>query len=502
MGFFTTAFSTITFYAILGGAIFWLPLIIGTMSLSVFIAFAAFFAFVSWLAGPFVIDGIFARLYGMQWITMAELRHRSPGSASFIEDACTRHSFKLPRLGLIKDPSPNSFVYGHGRWDARLVVTEGLFSDLYENERVSVFAHEIGHIKSRDFVVMTPMSALLQSLFELCLRFKFLKLPLGGLHSVLEFAALPLSRHQEYCADKYATQETHNNHLSMALLKISYGIMNGNRRLADSAKYIGITGVESAASGGIAYHNAKSSRSFESIKKGFLYDIVNPWASFAELGRAHPLLGKRLGRLSEAKNGLFDFASLEKGIDANKLRAGFAKDVAVMAVPLLLSVGFPLAYLALAFVGNSFRLDDILGGWLIIAGIANLVIILYKYPSGTPRTAMAIELAADPYASLVRGKAVLLRGRIMDSVMGSVFQDKTGLVQASYEASSPFGPSCKELVGKYAKVTGWFVRDASGILIVDAVESSEGKAGGFVKWRAVLESCVLMLGVIIALLII
>ena len=497
MGFFTTAFSGIAFYVILAGAAFWPALLVGAISLSVFAAFAALFASVSWLGGSFVIDRILTRLYGLQWITLAELQSKSPASASFIEEACKRHSFRLPRLGLIKDPCPNSFVYGRGRWDARLVVTEGLFGSLDEKERVSVFAHEMGHLKSRDFIVMTPMSAVLQLFFEACSRFNLLWLPLWGLYFLLASALLPISRNREYLADEYAAQETHHSHLGMALLKISYGMAQStSKRLANSAKYLGIMDAQSAASGGIVYHNAKNSRSLESMAKCFLYDIANPWASFAELGLSHPLLGRRLGRLSEAKNGLLDFASLD--INTNKLRAGFAKDAAVMAAALLLSAGFPVAYLVLAFA--DFSVADLLGGWLVAAGIASLAIALYKYPSGTPHAAAAAELAADPYTSPVRGKVVLLRGRMTDSAMGSVLEDKTGVIRADYEGSNLFGPSCREFAGKYAKITGWFVRGASGTLIIDTVESAEGKAGGFVKWRAVVESCAIMLGGIAVLL--
>ncbi|MBI4018898.1 MAG: M48 family metalloprotease [Candidatus Aenigmarchaeota archaeon] len=507
MIFFASAFAAVLFFVSVLGALFAVPILAGNISFSLAAIITLAFIVALCLAAPVILDRIFARFYGLQFISLSELRLRSPASASFIEEACKRHSWKVPRLALIKEPSPNSFVYGHGIWNARLAVTEGLLNNLDENERVSVYAHEMGHLKNRDFILMTPMAALLQLFFELCLRFKFLALPLQGIRMVLEFAVLPLSREKEYLADEYASHETHHNHLAMALLKISYGIAHSeSRRLADSARYMGIMDAQSAASGGIAYHNAKNSRSFESLKRSLSHDFTNPWASFAELGLAHPLLGKRLKRLSGFfKDAALDFDAMETNLKEGKMQPAFAKDIFSLAFPFCLSAGFPLLYLLLAFAGIPFRLGDLAGGWLISAGIASVLLTMYKYPSGVPRAVTAAELALYPNASPVHGKLVSLRGRLLDGIIaiGNVFQDKTGFLRVDYKSNMPsfLGPSCKELAGKYAKVTGWFTHDTCGTLIVDTVESPEGKANSFVKSACLMEAAVLMIAGIIVFLI-
>ncbi|NIO19186.1 MAG: M48 family metalloprotease, partial [Candidatus Aenigmarchaeota archaeon] len=62
---------------------------------------------------------------------------------------------KNPRMGVIYDGAPNAFTYGHTPNNARVVLTRGLMDLLNEDEVKGVVAHEIGHAKHWDMLIMT-----------------------------------------------------------------------------------------------------------------------------------------------------------------------------------------------------------------------------------------------------------------------------------------------------------------------------------------------------------
>lgn len=61
-----------------------------------------------------------------------------------------RASITMPRIGLTEDLRPNAFTTGHGK-KATIVVTVGLLNTLVEPELEAVIAHEVAHIKNKDF---------------------------------------------------------------------------------------------------------------------------------------------------------------------------------------------------------------------------------------------------------------------------------------------------------------------------------------------------------------
>ena len=74
---------------------------------------------------------------------------------ALIHQVADEYRFKAPRIGLIPGRNPTAFTYGLLRSNARIVVTEGLFEFLNEDEARAVVAHELGHIVNRDFILMT-----------------------------------------------------------------------------------------------------------------------------------------------------------------------------------------------------------------------------------------------------------------------------------------------------------------------------------------------------------
>jgi heat shock protein HtpX len=66
---------------------------------------------------------------------------------------------KNPRLALVPDRTPNAFVFGNSSSNMTLAVNQGLLDQLNEDEINGVLAHELGHIRHKDSIIMTFMSA-------------------------------------------------------------------------------------------------------------------------------------------------------------------------------------------------------------------------------------------------------------------------------------------------------------------------------------------------------
>lgn len=170
-----------------------------------------------------------------------------------------------PKLGYIDDRNPNAFTYGSGRFNARIVLTEGCFEFLDDEETASVVAHELVHITSRDFIIMTIANTIVQVLYLVAVNAWRVASTTGSaknraasaLYAVAalayvfwffgEYAVLYLSRVREYAADRFGAEYTHPDALSSALVKIAYGIVmsEDSPELSKTTRNIGLMNVQS-----------------------------------------------------------------------------------------------------------------------------------------------------------------------------------------------------------------------------------------------------------------
>jgi len=94
----------------------------------------------------------------------SRLHYLAPGENRWLESKvgqlATQSQVPMPHLAISPDPTPNAFVFGRTRSGATLAVHQGLLQRLNEDEIEGVLAHELGHVKHRDFVVVTMISAI------------------------------------------------------------------------------------------------------------------------------------------------------------------------------------------------------------------------------------------------------------------------------------------------------------------------------------------------------
>ena len=397
--------------------------------LVVSIAITLIFSIAAFFISPWIMDAVQKWLYKTHWIDLATIRQRSPETAEMIQRVCAEKGLKQPRLGLIDDQNPTAFTYGSLPNTARVVVSEGLFTYLDNDEIAAVYAHELGHIVHWDFAIMTMGSTLIQ----ICYLFfifanrtnKKIKdaLQVPGIiayifYLVGTYLLLHLSRIREYYADHFSAEVTGNpNGLSRSLVKIAYGIVEEGKRaeqpsrLLEGTRALGICDAKAAVMTGTAYRISSSSARLGRV---FLWDMFNPWAWWAELNSTHPLTGKRIRALANYAEQLdlnieFDLASvIREGYKLSKKRlyTGFALDLVLYSSEIL---GLLLGLILGVFVQSRTQNFGILVAFpLIGCGIGVLIKAMIMYPnySNAPTTDI-LELMADPYASPLRGRADL-----------------------------------------------------------------------------------------------
>ena len=77
-----------------------------------------------------------------------------------VEEMAIASGVRRPAIHLIDDPDPNAFVTGTDPNDPHLAVTTGLIELLDRDELQGVVAHEMGHVKNLDMLLMTMVAGL------------------------------------------------------------------------------------------------------------------------------------------------------------------------------------------------------------------------------------------------------------------------------------------------------------------------------------------------------
>ena len=109
---------------------------------------------IEFLISPWLTD------LSMKWFYKAQFGETIPDYLKeFIENECKLHDVKYPQIAIIHDGAPNAFTYGRTKKDARLVLTDGIFNLLNEQEVITVVGHELGHIVHYDMIFMTAAQA-------------------------------------------------------------------------------------------------------------------------------------------------------------------------------------------------------------------------------------------------------------------------------------------------------------------------------------------------------
>src|SRR5688500_10172663 len=96
-------------------------------------------------------DKIALKMAGAHEVLPAE----APDLHRLIEELAANARIPKPRVYVMETDSPNAFATGRDPAHAAVAVTTGLLSILNVDELRGVIAHEMGHVRNRDTLIMT-----------------------------------------------------------------------------------------------------------------------------------------------------------------------------------------------------------------------------------------------------------------------------------------------------------------------------------------------------------
>jgi heat shock protein HtpX len=161
---------------------------------------------------------------------------RCPEFVGLVHDLATRAGLPMPRVYVIDSPHPNAFATGRDPHHAAVAATTGLLGLLTRDEIAGVMAHELGHVRNRDTLIMT-MTATIAGAIAMLANFGLF---FGGRSSrqnmlatlaavfLAPFAAMivqmAISRTREYGADRAGAEISGKPRaLASALAKLANG---------------------------------------------------------------------------------------------------------------------------------------------------------------------------------------------------------------------------------------------------------------------------------------
>jgi Zn-dependent protease with chaperone function len=482
---------------------------------------------VQWALGPTFV----------QWAIPAEeiaqdqngYRTTEPIGA-IVAHRCRDAGVPLVRLGVVDDDVPNAFTFGRHRRDARVWVTRGLLERLDEDELDAVVAHEIGHIRNRDFVLMTIASIVPLFLYVVARALVesgedddddeggagLLGLAVFLLYFASEFVVLWLSRAREFAADHWSCESTGNGDaLVAALVKIGYGmtvaaaepersveVIHRSQNLEDAARLekqerrqsrgqqimraMGI--FDRGAVGGMS-NGFVSGLDGERVVAALRWEGANPWARVFEKLSTHPLVGRRIAVLEQSGlPGRPKWLGLEvarpdvAGTDHGRLRLEFLTDLVAVVAPWVALA----AALTITLVSAGAPLEA--GVLLVCSGGLFAAAHARRYPFEFVPVDAVTSLLERIDASPVRGIPVEVRGRVVGRATPGyllsadlVVEDPSGIVALDYRQPIPFADSlfgffrAKQFIGENVVARGWYRRTPDPVIELRELHTDDGR---------------------------
>ncbi len=156
----------------------------------------------------------------------------APDFYAMVERLAVQAGLPMPRVYIVDTPNPNAFATGRNPENAAVAATSGLLEMLDRDEVEAVMAHELGHVRNRDTLIMT-MVATIAGAISMIANFGLFfgggnRNPVAAIAAMVmaPFAAMivqmAISRTREYGADKAAAEICGKPHaLASALQKIA-----------------------------------------------------------------------------------------------------------------------------------------------------------------------------------------------------------------------------------------------------------------------------------------
>ena len=236
-------------FGILYGVITGVGTWIGEGSAITYVILAIVFLGIQYLISPAIIGWSMK----IKWVSEKE----EPDLHHMVTELADAAHIRKPRVGISQLDIPNAFAFGRTRGGGRVCVTRGILRLLNRDELKAVLGHEISHIKHRDMVIITLLSAIPLIMYWIAFSMMFSgafggRRQGGGYAALIGLGAFLMyfitnllvlygSRIREYYADLGSVRLGNTpHHLATALYKLVYG----NARMRNSEQLKKVEGVK------------------------------------------------------------------------------------------------------------------------------------------------------------------------------------------------------------------------------------------------------------------
>jgi len=235
-------------FGILYGVITGIGTWMGAGSAWIYLILGFAFLGIQYLIGPAIVG----RTMKIKWVSQKE----EPELHRMVAELAESAHLPKPKVGISQLAIPNAFAFGRTQRDGRVCVTRGILNLLSKDELKAVLGHELSHIKHRDMVIITVLSAIPLIMYWIALSIMWgglfggrrqgggyaMLIGLGAflLYFITNLLVLYGSRIREYYADLGSVRLGNMpHHLASALYKLVYG----NARFRDKAELKRVEGV-------------------------------------------------------------------------------------------------------------------------------------------------------------------------------------------------------------------------------------------------------------------
>ncbi len=236
-------------FGILYGVITGIGTWMGAGSVWLYVILALSFLGIQYLVGPAIVG----RTMKIKWVSEKE----EPELHRMVAELAREAHLPKPKVGISQLTIPNAFAFGRTHRDGRVCVTRGILNLLNKDELRAVLGHEMSHVKHRDMVIITLLSAIPLIMYWIAWGMMWggafggrrqgggyaVLIGLGAfiLYFVTNLLVLYGSRIREYHADLGSIRLGNMpHHLATALYKLVYG----NARLRNSDELKRVEGVK------------------------------------------------------------------------------------------------------------------------------------------------------------------------------------------------------------------------------------------------------------------
>lgn len=138
-------------FGILYGVFTGIGILTGYGSAVFYIIIAFGFLGIQYLVSPFIVS----RTMRIKWVSDKD----EPELHRMVGELAGKARVPKSKVGISQLAIPNAFAFGRTQRDGRVCVTQGLLNLMSKDELKAVLGHEISHVKHRDMVIMTLLSA-------------------------------------------------------------------------------------------------------------------------------------------------------------------------------------------------------------------------------------------------------------------------------------------------------------------------------------------------------